>query len=67
MCKIESESELQIQNIIEENRKQKRKKAKYLPFQRDERHFKKKMELLSKIDSIWEQPILDHMVITSGF
>lgn len=60
MCKIESETELQIQNIIEENRKQKRKKTKESPFQIDERYFQEKMKLLSKINNIWVQPILDH-------
>lgn len=60
MCRIESQSELRIQNIIEENRKGKRKKGKYSPLQIDERHFQEKIDVLSKIHNIWEQPILDN-------
>lgn len=55
MCQIPSETELQIQEIMEQNRKQKRTVQRYLPLHEINEPLEENNELLNKLNSVWEQ------------
>lgn len=58
MCQIPSEIELQIQEIMELNRKQKRTVQRYLPFEETDKSLDENVELLKKLNSVWDQPLI---------
>lgn len=55
MCQILSETELQIQEIMEENRKQKRNLPNCLPFQESDESIEENCEIVTKMNSVWNE------------